>query len=151
MHKTRPPRSKRRRPLLAGLLLQPAHLNTLAFGKACAVSQGRRMPSTRRSFAFRNNGQCPCRLTMCKTHSITLCPSLSSALAQIFRVLICSSVEHFGALRGQSRTSPAVGAFRRKNTFLPGSPALAELVSFGSNSPAIGLALSLQGFLRPER
>lgn len=123
-----------RRPLLAGFA--PAALcpsEHVSFWEGLCSFTGENHLAPEDTLAFRNNGQCPCRLT----HSITLCPSLSSALAQIFRVLICSSVEHFRGPEAKPALRQQWEPSGERTRFLPGSPALAEMVSFRSKSPAI--------------
>ena len=127
-----------RRPLLAGFApaaLCPSEHVSLWEGLGSFTGENHLTPED--TPAFRNNGQCPGRLTMSKTHSITLCPSLSSALAQIFRVLICSSVEHFRGPEAKPALRQQWEPSGERTRFLPGSPALAKLVSFSRKTPAI--------------
>ena len=127
-----------RRPLLASsapAALCPSEHVSLWEGLCSSTGENHLAPED--TLAFRNHGQCPGRSTICKTHSITLCPSLSTAFAQIFRVLICSSVEHFRGPEAKPALRQQCEPSGERTRFLPGSPALAELVSFSSKTPVI--------------
>lgn len=63
-------------------------LTTSALEKSCVVSQGRITQLQKIFFLSETIISVPGRLTMFKTHSITFCPYLSLAFAQIFRVLL---------------------------------------------------------------